>query len=421
MTAGGKNVAPAVLEDRLRAHALVDQCLVVGDGQPFIAALVTLDRESVPAWAEQHGKSAQHRRPGRRPRPARRDRGRGRGRQQGRLQGRVDPQVHDPPRRVDRGGRPAHAQPQAQAQRRHAREQGRHRRLVPPLSAACGTDNRKTPPRLVNLFYARTSSVKNPYSGALRVPRVLDRGTALVGQGWRAHRILPPAGTRKVCSMDRRRILLVVAVLVAALGSALVFLYSKGADTRAEERFDTVEVLRGHRRHRARRDHRGRAGRRQAGAGGRLAADALLDGYQTTTDALERHGRRSAPSTRASRSSPTKFGTAVDAAQSALHDPRRHDGDLGQPDRPGPRGRLRQPRLAGGDLPDGTDTATASLHPAAARPGHRARRRVDHTPSTTTTTTETGGATTEQLPRTLLTLAVNQEEAERVLFATLQR
>ena len=45
VTAGGKNVAPAVLEDRLRAHALVDQCLVVGDGQPFIGALVTIDRE----------------------------------------------------------------------------------------------------------------------------------------------------------------------------------------------------------------------------------------------------------------------------------------------------------------------------------------------------------------------------------------
>ncbi|PVG82754.1 long-chain fatty acid--CoA ligase [Nocardioides gansuensis] len=56
VTAGGKNVAPAVLEDRLRAHALVDQCMVVGDGQPFIAALVTLDRESLPAWAESHGK-----------------------------------------------------------------------------------------------------------------------------------------------------------------------------------------------------------------------------------------------------------------------------------------------------------------------------------------------------------------------------
>ena len=57
VTAGGKNVAPAVLEDRLRAHMLVDQCLVVGDGQPFIAAIVTLDRETLPAWAEQHGKS----------------------------------------------------------------------------------------------------------------------------------------------------------------------------------------------------------------------------------------------------------------------------------------------------------------------------------------------------------------------------
>ncbi|GAA1768883.1 AMP-dependent synthetase/ligase [Nocardioides hankookensis] len=57
VTAGGKNVAPAVLEDRLRGHLLVDQCIVVGDGQPFIAALVTLDRDSVPVWAEQHGKS----------------------------------------------------------------------------------------------------------------------------------------------------------------------------------------------------------------------------------------------------------------------------------------------------------------------------------------------------------------------------
>jgi long-chain acyl-CoA synthetase len=58
VTAGGKNVAPAVLEDRVRAHALVSQCLVVGDGQPFIAALVTIDQEALPAWAEQHGKSA---------------------------------------------------------------------------------------------------------------------------------------------------------------------------------------------------------------------------------------------------------------------------------------------------------------------------------------------------------------------------
>jgi long-chain acyl-CoA synthetase len=57
VTAGGKNVAPAVLEDRVRAHALVSQCLVVGDGQPFIAALVTLDEEAVTAWAQGRGKS----------------------------------------------------------------------------------------------------------------------------------------------------------------------------------------------------------------------------------------------------------------------------------------------------------------------------------------------------------------------------
>lgn len=47
VTAGGKNVAPAVLEDRVRANPYVSQCLVVGDGKPFVAALVTIDRE---AW-----------------------------------------------------------------------------------------------------------------------------------------------------------------------------------------------------------------------------------------------------------------------------------------------------------------------------------------------------------------------------------
>ncbi|GAA1837164.1 long-chain fatty acid--CoA ligase [Pseudonocardia ailaonensis] len=58
VTAGGKNVAPAVLEDRLRAHPLVGQCMVVGDGQPFIAALVTVDPEALPAWRERNNKPA---------------------------------------------------------------------------------------------------------------------------------------------------------------------------------------------------------------------------------------------------------------------------------------------------------------------------------------------------------------------------
>jgi long-chain acyl-CoA synthetase len=58
VTAGGKNVAPAVLEDRLRAHRLVSQCIVVGDQRPFIAALVTLDEEALPQWLESKGKDA---------------------------------------------------------------------------------------------------------------------------------------------------------------------------------------------------------------------------------------------------------------------------------------------------------------------------------------------------------------------------
>ena len=56
VTAGGKNVAPAVLEDRLRSHPLVSQCMVVGDNQPFIAALVTIDPDALKAWVTNNKK-----------------------------------------------------------------------------------------------------------------------------------------------------------------------------------------------------------------------------------------------------------------------------------------------------------------------------------------------------------------------------
>ncbi|HWG14187.1 MAG TPA: long-chain fatty acid--CoA ligase [Streptosporangiaceae bacterium] len=58
VTAGGKNVAPGPLEDRIRAHALVSQAMVVGDGKPYVAALVTIDEEAFPAWKEKHAKPA---------------------------------------------------------------------------------------------------------------------------------------------------------------------------------------------------------------------------------------------------------------------------------------------------------------------------------------------------------------------------
>ncbi|HEX9063715.1 MAG TPA: AMP-dependent synthetase/ligase, partial [Streptosporangiaceae bacterium] len=59
VTAGGKNVAPAVLEDRLRAHPLISQCMVVGDNRPFIGCLITLDPEALDFWKRQHGKPAE--------------------------------------------------------------------------------------------------------------------------------------------------------------------------------------------------------------------------------------------------------------------------------------------------------------------------------------------------------------------------
>ncbi|MBF6210906.1 long-chain fatty acid--CoA ligase [Nocardia puris] len=58
VTAGGKNVSPALLEDSLRAHPLISQVMVVGDGQPFIGALITLDPEALPGWKERNGVAA---------------------------------------------------------------------------------------------------------------------------------------------------------------------------------------------------------------------------------------------------------------------------------------------------------------------------------------------------------------------------
>ncbi len=55
VTSGGKNVAPAPLEDRVRLHPLVSNCLVVGEGRPFVTALITVDAAALAGWAEAHG------------------------------------------------------------------------------------------------------------------------------------------------------------------------------------------------------------------------------------------------------------------------------------------------------------------------------------------------------------------------------
>ncbi|MBO0680529.1 long-chain fatty acid--CoA ligase [Mycolicibacterium sp. S2-37] len=56
VTAGGKNVAPAVMEDQLRAHPLISQAMAVGDARPFVAALITIDPESFEGWKQRNGK-----------------------------------------------------------------------------------------------------------------------------------------------------------------------------------------------------------------------------------------------------------------------------------------------------------------------------------------------------------------------------
>ena len=57
VTAGGINVTPDVLEDRLRSHPLIGQVVIVGDDQPFVSALIGLDPDELPAWAEDHGRA----------------------------------------------------------------------------------------------------------------------------------------------------------------------------------------------------------------------------------------------------------------------------------------------------------------------------------------------------------------------------
>ncbi len=104
VTAGGKNVSPAQLEDTIRAHPMVSQCLVVGDNKPFIAALITIDPEAVPRLAR-----APQPPPRRHPPDLDADRERGsegrdrRGGQGGQLQGlqrRGDQEVHHPRHRL---------------------------------------------------------------------------------------------------------------------------------------------------------------------------------------------------------------------------------------------------------------------------------------------------------------------------------
>jgi pilus assembly protein CpaB len=224
--------------------------------------------------------------------------------------------------------------------------------------------------------------------------------------------------------MDRRRILLVVAVLVAALGSALVFLYTKGADDRAAEKFDTVEVLK------ATAIINPGETIEDAQAGGKLALqsvsqDSLLDGYQTTTDSLD--GMVALGTIYPGEQIiSAKWGTSA-AVQSSLQIP---DTNMAI------SVNLTDPARVAGFVNPGSQVAifvTGTAKPVVAGTGADAGAELPFsrlllervtvlgvgstTPVSTTTTDQSGASTTEQLPRTLMTLSVDQLSAEKLLYA----
>lgn len=214
--------------------------------------------------------------------------------------------------------------------------------------------------------------------------------------------------------MDRRRILLVVAVIVALVGTALVFLYVRGADQRAESRFDTVDVLR------AVAPIEAGETIDDAAANGKLALqpvaeDYLLPNYQTSIEDLS-------GSVATVRILPgeqivtDKFGTEVETAASALALPK---GEIAI------SVNLTDPaRVAGFINPgsrvsvflNGTDPAGQTFTRLLLEDVQVLAVGSTSTTQTTTTTPE-GTATTEQLPQTLMTLSLKQKDAERVLFA----
>jgi pilus assembly protein CpaB len=221
---------------------------------------------------------------------------------------------------------------------------------------------------------------------------------------------LPAARRERVPNVSRRIILLTVAVVVAALGTGLVFLYVQGADNRAEERFDTVDVLRAVAPIEPGEtiDSAAAAGKLQIEA---VAQSDLLPNAQSDTAAL----KGLVATTRiypGEQIISDKFSSEIEEALSSLTIPK---------DMVAISVNLTDPARVAGFVNPGsqvsifvnTDVYTRLLLPRVTVLGVGST-----TPTTTTTTTEEGGETTEQLPRTLLTVAVTQKDAERVMYAS---
>jgi pilus assembly protein CpaB len=216
--------------------------------------------------------------------------------------------------------------------------------------------------------------------------------------------------------MNRRTVLLLAAALVAALGTALVFLYVKGADNRAEQRFETVEVLRA-----VAPIEQGES-IDDAATNGKLALQPvaqgdLLPNHQTEIDELS--GKVATTTIYPGEQIVSdKFGPASDAlaAKSALDVPK---GDIAI------SVTLTDPGRVAGFLNPGSEVAiiftgsdgSTGTFSRVLLPKVTVLAVGSTTTTTKTTTTPEGAQTTSQIPQTLLTLSLSKEDAERVVFA----
>jgi pilus assembly protein CpaB len=207
--------------------------------------------------------------------------------------------------------------------------------------------------------------------------------------------------------MDRRKALLLVAGVIAAVGTLLVFLYVRGADTRADQRYDAVQVLRVVKPIAAGEtvEAAQSAGKIESGSVSKkdLLPDALtgtepIAGKVATTNIYP--GEQLVA---------TKFGSTAAATGLAI-----------------PKGKiaisinLSDPSRVAGFVNPGDKVAIFMTDGAKSRlllPSVTVIGAGTTTVTTTTTTDANGAQSTEQLPKTLLTLAVSQQEAEKVLLA----
>lgn len=214
--------------------------------------------------------------------------------------------------------------------------------------------------------------------------------------------------------MDRRKVLLIAAALVALLGTTLVFLYVRGADNRAEERFATVEVLK------AVAPIEPGESIDEAAANGKLqllpvSQDDLVPNYQTSIENL----------------TGLVATTRIYAGEQIISDKFGGEAQAASPLQI-PKGmlavsvNLTDPSRVAGFVNPGSEVAIflTSSDPITGEGFTRVLlTRVtvlgvgSTTPTTTTTTTAQGAQTVENLPRTLMTLAVDQQQAQKVLFA----